>query len=162
MANQLKMAVKNAIFVLKSQHLSNREIAQQLGLSRNTVNRYIRGGPSNDSNCAKAPPGSKPDKSIPNRTTTSQCRPFHEPIMAKLQQEFSAKRIHQVWSPSMALTAAITASDAMSTGFSAGVPCRFDDLSRLPARMPRSILASAHRLSQSMASAVEPMCSVLC
>lgn len=95
MANQLKMAVRNAIFVLKAQHLSNREIARQLGVSRNTVNRCIRGDPNDDSNCAKAPPGSEPDKSGSNQGTASRCQPFHEAIVAKLQQELSATRIHQ-------------------------------------------------------------------
>ena len=54
MANQLKMATQNAIFVLKTQNLSNREIARRLGISRNTVNRHLL---QVDSNCAKAPPG---------------------------------------------------------------------------------------------------------
>lgn len=92
MANQLKMAVRNAIFVLKGQDLSNRQIARQLQISRNTVNRHVQADPSN---CAKAPPGSERSSPDSIRGMPSQCRPFHEAIVARLQQELSAKRIHQ-------------------------------------------------------------------
>lgn len=95
MANQLKMAVRNAIFVLKRQDLSNREIARQLRISRTTVNRYVRRAPPDDSNCAKAPPGSEQSKPSSLRGAPSLCQPFHESIVAKLQLDLSAKRIHQ-------------------------------------------------------------------
>jgi len=95
MANQLKMAERNAIYVLKRQGLSNREIARQLKICRNTVNRHLQSKTANDSNCAKAPPGS--EQPIPGslRGTPSTCQRFHETIVAKLEQGLSAKRIHQ-------------------------------------------------------------------
>ena len=92
MANQLKMATQNAIFVLKTQNLSNREIARRLGISRNTVNRHLL---QTDSNCAKAPPGSEVPNDLSPSESRSHCQAFAEIIEAKVQQDLSAKRIHQ-------------------------------------------------------------------
>jgi len=41
MANQLKMAMVNAILTLKQRGWSGRRIARELGIDRETVARYI-------------------------------------------------------------------------------------------------------------------------
>lgn len=92
MANQLKMATQNAIVVLKTQNLSNREIARRLGISRNTVNHHLL---KTDSNGAKAPPGAEAPKDLCSHASRSHCQAFAEVIEAKVQQDLSAKRIHQ-------------------------------------------------------------------
>ena len=41
MANQLKMAMVNAVWTLKQRGWSNRRIARELGIDRETVARYV-------------------------------------------------------------------------------------------------------------------------
>ena len=110
MANQLKMAQVHAIQVLRDRGWSRRRIAQELGIHRDTVARYLRlarEGPSPD------PPGSpaKPAKVITGSEglagaapspvmageapSRSQCEPFREIILGKLEQGLSAQRIWQ-------------------------------------------------------------------
>ena len=122
MANRLKMAQVHAIQVLRDQNWSQRRIARELGIHRDTVARYLR--LSREGPPAK-PPGSpsKPAKVItgsddqdrPNppagscvlgvagaseemageATSRSRCEPFREIILGQLEQGLSAQRIWQ-------------------------------------------------------------------
>ena len=57
MANHLKMAKVHAILTLHARGWSNRRIAQELGIDRDTVSRHVR-READRSNTAKAPTGS--------------------------------------------------------------------------------------------------------
>jgi transposase len=114
MANHLKVAKVFSIQALHAQGWSQRRIARELGIHRETVQRYLAGaskpataptGPE-DSKPAKAPTGSesvgessKPAEHRPKvgRPTGSRscCEPFREVIEAKLDQGLSAQRIFQ-------------------------------------------------------------------
>jgi len=125
MANQLKMAVVNAIITLKQREWSNRRIARELGIDRETVKRHlelaqdgsnpVNGQPIGSDNskpATNAPPGSEWAKPVTNAPSgsvvvevgekngklsgpVSQCEPFRGVINGKLQQELSAQRIYQ-------------------------------------------------------------------
>ena len=110
MANQIKMAKIHSILTLHERGWSNREIARELGVHRETVGRYIRlagrealgGVPagSGHSKPAKVPPGSTVapggcqgvGEGPPGR---SACERFREQIVAKLEQGLTAQRIWQ-------------------------------------------------------------------
>jgi transposase len=57
MANQLKMAQVQAIIELHRRGWSQRRIAQELGIDRETVARYVRPCSAGESNPAKVPAG---------------------------------------------------------------------------------------------------------
>ena len=107
MSNRLKMAKINDILGLHQQGWSQRKIANQLGVDRGTVARYLAGASkaakaptgSADSNTAKAPPGSEiqnPPQAPPGSGgSRSPCEPYRERILELLNQGLSAKRIHQ-------------------------------------------------------------------
>jgi len=108
MANHLKVAKVFSIKALHAQGWSQRRIARELGISRETVQRYLAGASkptiaptgSDDSKPAKAPPGSEAagEPSKPAKAPTgsrSCCEPFREAILAKLEQGLSAQRIFQ-------------------------------------------------------------------
>lgn len=101
MANHLKMAVIQAIMALHRRGWSNRRIARELGVHRETVARNIRVGQAR-SKPAKAPPGSQdvqagqPTVQQGRSTDTgSACQPLRQVILDKLELGLSAKRIHQ-------------------------------------------------------------------
>lgn len=107
MANQLKMAIVNAISTLKERGWSHRRIAKELGIHRETVARYAnlwQSGSkpateasigSEDLKPAKAPTGSK-DRNTGNAASgRSQCEPYHKIIADKLQKGLSRQRIYQ-------------------------------------------------------------------
>lgn len=117
MANRLNVAKVHSIQVLHERGWSDRRIARELGIHRETVARYVRLGQaqrppeeapdgSGPSEPAKVPTGSevseapKPAK-VPTGSTDppdrsrSACRPYHETIVAKLAQGLSAQRIWQ-------------------------------------------------------------------
>lgn len=123
MANQLGVAKVHSILTLHEQGHSFRQIAGMLGVHRETVARHVhlaRGPDAGGSKpatsgqaptgpgCSKpattggAPPGSE-DRQIasvagpapPGRSGNSQCEPWHDVIVAKLEQGLSAVRIHQ-------------------------------------------------------------------
>ncbi|MEM6693025.1 MAG: IS21 family transposase, partial [Planctomycetota bacterium] len=95
----------------------NREIARLLGINRKTVNRYVRQlkkvagqkgpNPQTDSGESSIEKGPNPqlemgslladlqDHSQPKSGPASQCDPYRETIIAKVDQGLSAKRIHQ-------------------------------------------------------------------
>lgn len=125
MANLLKMAEQQAIAALIQQGWSQRRIARQLGIHRETVGRYARlarGQPADDpvgpdSKPAKVitgsgdgaavqpaiviigldgDPAAKPAKVITGSPGThSRCEPFQKVILGKLEQGLSAQRIWQ-------------------------------------------------------------------
>jgi transposase len=84
MANQLKVAKVLSIQTLHNQGWSQRRIARELGVSRDSVAKYLR----ENSKPAKAPTGS-------GALGRSRCEPFRESILAKLDQGLSAQRIYQ-------------------------------------------------------------------
>ena len=107
MANQLKMAKVQTILTLHRQGWSQRRIAEELGIDRGTVARYVGGA----SKPAKAPTGSDVQKQpeaptgseaenqpqVPTGSvaTRSDCEPFRAVILAKLELGLSAQRIYQ-------------------------------------------------------------------
>ena len=109
MANQLKMAMVNAITTLKSRGWSMRRIALELGVDRGTVKRYVELEDSKPA--SKAPTGSeisKPASNAPLGSETgagppsnrlpgqiSRCEPFRTVIEDKLGMGLSAQRIYQ-------------------------------------------------------------------
>ena len=94
MANQLSMAKVNSIHTLHQSGHSNRQIAKLLGIDRATVGKYVAelqnqpNAPTGD--LANALPSS-PHQAGPK----SDCEPFRETILGKLDAGLSAKRIHQ-------------------------------------------------------------------
>ena len=110
MANHLKVAKVLSIQTLHDQGWSQRRIARELGVSRDSVAKYLRENSkpakaptgSDDSKPAKAPPGSgsETEGSKPAKAPTgsgalgrSRCEPFRKSILAKLDQGLSAQRI---------------------------------------------------------------------
>jgi transposase len=92
MANQLSVAEVQSILTLHERGWSDRRIARELGVHRETVGRYVRGhGQSGSSKPANAPSGSGGGSS----GMVSGCRPHHQVIVAKLDQGLSAQRIYQ-------------------------------------------------------------------
>jgi transposase len=112
MANELKVAKVLSIKALHAQGWSQRRIARELEINRETVARHLR----LESKPTKAPTGSEPDEgtSKPAKALTgsepdagnpkpakappgsrSICGPFQEVIEAKLDQGLSAQRIFQ-------------------------------------------------------------------
>jgi transposase len=109
MANRLKMAAANSIYTLLEQGYSHRWIARALKIDRATVRRHAEqvrqgsnpaGAPPGsegpqrpaDSNAAGAPPGSMVG---PGPIQPSACEPYHQVILAKLEQGLTAQRIWQ-------------------------------------------------------------------
>ena len=124
MANQLKMAIVQAILTLHQRGWSNRRIAQELGVHRETVGRYIRLAEANpkpanaptgsDSKPAIAPLGSIPHldppkpaiaplgSAVPPETAAggkarrkSICESLRAVIVAAVEAGLSARRIYQ-------------------------------------------------------------------
>ncbi|MBE7558145.1 helix-turn-helix domain-containing protein [bacterium] len=116
MANQLKMAMKQAILALAQRGWSHRRIAQELDVHRETVARYVRLAgdeakpakvtlgadategpkPAKVTAGTEAAVGSKPAKVPPgNPAAQSRCEPFREVIQKKLDLGLSAQRIYQ-------------------------------------------------------------------
>ncbi len=123
MANQLGMAEQQAILVLVRRGWSRRRIARELGVHRETVSRYVklaRGEPTpahpppesiskptipitgldeRESVAVVATPGveePKPAISITGLAgRQSQCAPYREVIVGKLEDGLSAQRIWQ-------------------------------------------------------------------
>ncbi len=115
MANQLKMAQREAIKALRACGWSYRRIARELDVHRETVARYAP-PPAEGSKPAKVPIGSDPATSssarveapgqvagfevptgsvAPQAVSKSQCEAFRAAIEAKLDQGLSAQRIWQ-------------------------------------------------------------------
>ena len=106
MANQLKMDMVNAILTLKQRGWSQRRIARELGINRETVAKYINlpdAGPKPATNAPPGSEGSKPanappgfvDEAIPKFGPENQCEPFRKVVQDKLQSGLSRQRIYQ-------------------------------------------------------------------
>ena len=113
--NQLKMDIQQSIQTLTGLKWSQRKIARELRIDRETVARYRRILKlEEDSNPAIPPTGSDatpgvdlpqgsppsveslPSKpAIPPTGRRSLCQPFRELIVAKLELGLAAQRIHQ-------------------------------------------------------------------
>lgn len=99
MANQLKMAEVQAILALARGGWSNRHIARQLGVHRETVGRHVRLSSPDNSKPASAPIGSE---GAPIGSTAlaaggfvSAASPWREVIVQKLEMGLTAQRIYQ-------------------------------------------------------------------
>jgi len=108
MANHLKVAKVLSIQALHARGWSQRQIARELGINRETVARHLRQAANpgdaptgaQDSKPAKAPTGSaeEPANAKPAKAPTgsrSLCEPLREVVLAKLEQGLSAQRIFQ-------------------------------------------------------------------
>jgi transposase len=102
MANQLKVAMQQRIKTLHELGWSNRKIARELGIHRETVARYVQLAGFEDSKPAKVTPGSeslepsKPAKVTPgSKPTQSLCKPFRNVILHLLNQGLTGQRIWQ-------------------------------------------------------------------
>src|SRR5215469_4805455 len=110
MSNLLKMAVAESIRTLHQRGWSQRRIADELGINRETVARYLRlAEPA--SKPANAPTGSEggqdahaPDAALLGSTPmpepcdcrrASACEPWRDVIRAKCELGLNAQRIHQ-------------------------------------------------------------------
>ena len=98
MANQLKMAVAQAILTLQGLGWSQRRIAQELGIDRETVARYVHAPPA-DSKPATNPISGSGAAETPcadhNPGPESLCEPFRAIIQEKLGQGLTGQRIYQ-------------------------------------------------------------------
>lgn len=117
MANRLKMAITNTILGLLAQGWSRRKIARELGVHRETVGRYAQLQPANSLTstaqaagpeivskpATQATPGSGAEDSKPAKATPgsqrggqpSQCEPFRQIILEKIEQGLEGVRIWQ-------------------------------------------------------------------
>ena len=115
MANRLKMALAESIHTLYQRGWSQRRIARELGIHRETVARHLKSlspapkpgnaplgsGPvADDSKPANAPLGSEPHLATTQATAgepgrLSGCEPWRAQILEKLQLGLSAQRIYQ-------------------------------------------------------------------
>jgi len=98
MANQLKMATVDAIVALHQLGWSQRRIAREFGIDRETVGRYVQSRLAGSKPATNAPPGFS-TSSVPLEGDSpgpqSQCEPWREAIAEKLQQGLSCRRIYQ-------------------------------------------------------------------
>ena len=91
MATKLTMAKQTTIQTLHKSGHSNREIAELVGVHRETVGKYVA--------AAEADEGSipaKPDHRVPTKNgPTNCCEPYREIILEKLEQGLQGTRIYQ-------------------------------------------------------------------
>jgi transposase len=106
MVNQLEMAMVNAILTLKQRGWSQRRIARELGIDRETVARYVNLRESDSKPATNAPTGSEASKpaNAPIGSAgqdqhksgpESQCESFRKVIEDKLEDGLSRQRIYQ-------------------------------------------------------------------
>lgn len=118
MANRLKMAVVNAVLTLNELGWSQRRIARELGIDRETVARYVHSPPTEAKPATNPIPGSESiteaigglesvenpilgaevcESPCPGKNPgpESCCEPFRAVIEQKLQQGLTGQRIYQ-------------------------------------------------------------------
>jgi transposase len=113
MSNVLKVSLQTTIYSLAERGWSQRRIASELGINRETVSRYLRLVKASDSAAGvedradRKPAISITGKAVgagpkPAISTTgfgagrrSRCEALVEVILAKLEEGLSARRIHQ-------------------------------------------------------------------
>lgn len=155
MANQVKMAVREAIIGYSRLGWSRRRIARALGINRETVARYLgRAGSipaiaptgAEGADPATAPLGAGNPAIVPAGTgeakpaivpaghlgRISQCEPFKETIERALEQGLSAQRIYQDLSQEAAFTGRYDAVKRFVRRLRAQAPERFFRLEGLP------------------------------
>jgi predicted transcriptional regulator len=112
MSNVLKVSLQTTIYSLADRGWSQRRIARELGIDRETVGRYLR--LAKGSKPAISTPGSEGDRAskpailtlgvegsteakpaISTAGRKSQCEPLAEVILAKVEVGLSAQRIYQ-------------------------------------------------------------------
>ena len=94
MANQLETAVVNAILTLEQHGWSQRRIARELGINRETVAEYVNLPDADSKPATNAPTGSV-DQDSQESGPESQCEPFRKVIKDKLQGGLSRQQIYQ-------------------------------------------------------------------
>jgi len=107
MANHLKMADIQVIQALRVRGWSFRRIGRELGIHRETVAHHVRLAEaavnlpgSGDGENRPNPPTGSSDQNRPNLPAgssgpASRCEPFHDAVIAALEQGLSAQRIWQ-------------------------------------------------------------------
>ena len=113
MSNVLKVSLQTTIYSLADRGWSQRRIAKELGINRETVGRYLRiakpansttgseGGkeakPANSTIGSEGGKEAKPANSTAGKSDRhkSQCEPFFITIAAKVEAGLSAQRIYQ-------------------------------------------------------------------
>jgi transposase len=100
MANRLRMATITAIECLLEQGWSQRRIARELGIDRETVSRYARSASPERAKPAISTAGSRPAGPAPVEGLRpvgrpSQCDPYRPLVESKLEAGLTAQRIWQ-------------------------------------------------------------------
>jgi transposase len=103
MANRLKMADVQAILTLHERGWSDRRIARELGVHRETVGRHVRlaenpkpaSAPTGPTGVAGAPIGGDETIPVDIQSNGSVAWPWRQVIIQKLQQGLHAQRIYQ-------------------------------------------------------------------
>ena len=92
MANHLSVTKSNQIKHLRQEGLSQRQIADVVGVDRKTVRRHL---PGEASKGTEAPTGSIGAGDVSAKASGSQCEPFRGTIGELLAAGLHARRIHQ-------------------------------------------------------------------
>lgn len=92
MANHLSVTKSNQIKRLRQEGLSQRQIADVVGVDRKTVRRHL---PGEASKGTEAPTGSIGAGDVSAKASGSQCEPFRGTIGELLAAGLHARRIHQ-------------------------------------------------------------------
>jgi transposase len=101
MSNVLRVSLQTTIYSLADRGWSQRRIARELGINRETVGRYLRLAenakpailtPGFEGSTEAKPAISTAGKSVGRK---SQCEPLAEVILAKVEVGLSAQRIYQ-------------------------------------------------------------------
>ncbi len=150
MTNQIKMAVSDSIHVLVAQGWSQRRIARELGLNRETVSRHIRLGaeaskPAIVPTGIEEPEAPKPanvpagidgaEASKPARVPAgirSACAPFHDAVQAGVDAELTAQRIFQDLRTEHAFAGGYDAVKRYVRRLLTGSPCRVERMECAP------------------------------
>ncbi len=102
MANQLRMATVDAILALHQLGWSQRRIAREFGIDRETVGRYVHSRPAGSKPATNAIPRSEAvPAAVPGAKSASNpipgpeslCEPYRAVIEAKVQQGLTGQRI---------------------------------------------------------------------
>src|SRR5215211_1051504 len=102
--NELKMELQQSILTLSGRGWSQRRIARELGINRETVGKYcLEAGAADPPKPAIVPAGSSEEVGskpaiLPTGSKAgrkSQCEPFREQIMLRVEAGLSAQRVYQ-------------------------------------------------------------------
>ena len=128
MANQLKMAMVNAILTLKQRGWSQRRIARELGIDRETVARYVHLGPADSKPATHAPTGSEDSKpanaplgsggrNCQNPARRVNANPFARLLRTNWKTSYPVSESTRTSETSMGLRAATTVSADLSNAW---------------------------------------------